>query len=295
LKRRGLKRSTGCAAPALPHGGIIGQVGAGLALRGLALAAFAVLLVSCALPPPGETESTPIGDLKTESDRTNADRRAQARLELAAAYFGRNQLTTALDEVKQALAARPDLPEALNLRGLIYAEMNEPALAEESFRRAMSVAPRDGDIQHNYGWFLCQQRRFVEADGLFARALSLPQYRSFSRTMLAQGACQARAGQLPRADNTLSRAFELDPTNLAAAYNLADVLYRMGEFERARFYIRRVNQRRDTTNAQSLWLAARIENRLGNAGLVRQLGTELRDRFPQSPEALQYEKGRFDE
>ena len=31
---------------------------------------------------------------------------------------------------------------------------------------------------------------------------------------------------LARADNTLSRAFELDPTNLAAAYNLSDVLYR---------------------------------------------------------------------
>ena len=262
---------------------------------GLVTGLLLTWLAGCALPPAQDAPGPATGDLRTESDQTNADRRAQARLELAAAYFGRNQLSTALDEVKQALVARPDLPEALNLRGLIYGAMDEPALAEESFRRASAVAPRDGDIQHNYGWFLCQQRRYAEADSLFARALSLPQYRSFSRTMLAQGACQARAGQLARADNTLSRAFELDPTNLAAAYNLSDVLYRMGEFERARFYIRRVNQRRETANAQSLWLAVRIENRLGNAGLVRQLGTELRDRFPQSPETLLYEKGRFDE
>lgn len=252
---------------------------------------MAALFGGCAVPmQPPQT-----GDLKTESDQTNADRRAQARMELAAAYFGRNQLTTALDEVKLALQAKPDLPEGLNLRGLIYAAMAEPTLAEESFRRAMALAPRDGDIQHNYGFFLCQQGRYPEADGLFARALSLPQYRSFPRTMLAQGVCQARSGQLGRADKTLSQAFELDPSNLAVAYNLSDVLYRMGEYERARFYIRRVNLRRDTANAESLWLAVRIENRLGNPGLVRQIGGDLRDRFPQSPQALLFEKSRFDD
>ena len=69
----------------------------------------------------------------------------------------------------------------------------------------------------------------------------------------------------------------------------------MGEHERARFYIRRVNLRRETANAESLWLAVRIENRLGNPGLVRQIGGDLRDRFPQSPQALLFEKSRFDD
>ena len=271
-----------------------GRAGRAARLAGWCLAA---LLGACATTETTTTSGpvTATGDLKTDSDQTATDRRAQARMDLAAAYFGRNQLVTALDEVKQALVAKPDMPEALNLRGLIYAAMSENALAEESFKRALAVVPRDGDIQHNYGWFLCQQRRFSEADDLFARALTLPQYRSFARTMLAQGVCQARNAQLGRAELTLSRAFELDPTNLAIAYNLTEVLYRQGEFERARFYIRRVNARRETANAQSLWLAVRIENRLGNQALVRQLGADLRERFGQSPEALLYEKGRFDE
>lgn len=271
-----------------------GRAGRAARLAGWCLAA---LLGACATTETTTTSGpvTATGDLKTDSDQTATDRRAQARMDLAAAYFGRNQLVTALDEVKQALVAKPDMPEALNLRGLIYAAMSENALAEESFKRALAVVPRDGDIQHNYGWFLCQQRRFSEADDLFARALALPQYRSFARTMLAQGVCQARNAQLGRAELTLSRAFELDPSNLAIAYNLTEVLYRQGEFERARFYIRRVNARRETANAQSLWLAVRIENRLGNQALVRQLGSDLRERFGQSPEALLYEKGRFDE
>jgi type IV pilus assembly protein PilF len=251
------------------------------------------LLVGCATGPSGF--EPPPADLKTASDQTTADRIAQARLELAVAYFGRNQFSTALDEVKLALDARPDLPEGLSLRGLIYAAMSENALAEASFRRASALAPADGDILHNFGWFLCQQRRFDEADALFLRALALPQYRSFARTMLAQGACQARAGQLQKSDATLSRAYELDPTNPAVAYNLADVLFRLGEFERARFYIRRVNQRPETANAQSLWLAIRIESRLRNEVQLRALGQQLKDRFPQSSEALLYEKGRFND
>jgi len=264
---------------------------AAAACRRFASIAFALALAGCAATLPPE----PVADLKTASDQTNADRVAQARLELAAAYFARDQLSTALDEVKRVLEVRPDLPEALNLRGLIYAAMGQPALAEASFRRAQALAPQDGDVRHNFGWFLCQQQRYDEADAQFVAALALPHYRSFARTMLAQGACQARAGQLHRADGTLSRAYELDPTNLAVAYNLSDVLYRLGEFERARFYIRRVNQRREAANAQSLWLATRIEHRLGNAALVRQIGGELRDRFPQSPQALLFEKGRFDD
>jgi type IV pilus assembly protein PilF len=260
-------------------------------LIGLAGVAFVLVLAGCETTLPPE----PVTDLKTASDQTNADRVAQARLELAAAYFARDQLSTALDEVKQVLEARPDLPEALNLRGLIYASMTQTALAEASFKRALAVAPRDGDIKHNYGWYLCQQQRYEEADAMFAAALALPQYRSFARTMLAQGACQARAGQLHRADRTLSRAFEFDPSNLTVAYNLSEVLYRLGEYERARFYIRRVNARRETANAQSLWLATRIEHRMNNASLVREFGNELRNRFPQSPEALLYDRGRFDE
>jgi type IV pilus assembly protein PilF len=34
---------------------------------------------------------------------------------------------------------------------------------------------------------------------------------------------------------------------------------------------------------------------LGNARGAREFGQQLRNRFPQSPEALQYDRGRFDD
>ena len=71
----------------------------------------------------------------------------------------------------------PTYGEAYNLRGLIYASLGDDALAEESFRRALQLNPRDADTMHNYGWYLCQQKRFAEADALFDQALAVPQYR----------------------------------------------------------------------------------------------------------------------
>lgn len=258
-------------------------------LAWVTIALLAALAGCVGAPQGGERE------IRTESDQSTAERRARVRLELAAAYFGRGQSSTALDELKLAMAAKPDLPEAFNLRGLILASMNEPALAEQSFQRALQLAPRDGDTLHNLGWFLCQQRRFDEADAQFAAAIGAPQYLEVPRSWMARGVCQARNGRLPDAERSLSRSFELDPGNPAAAFALADLLYLRGEMERARFYVRRVNAQPEQANAQSLWLAARIERRMGNTTGLDDLARQLRERFPDSAEARALAQGRFDD
>ncbi len=255
------------------------------------LIAAAALLAACvSVPQPGDKP-----EVHAQSEPADLERRARVRLELAAAYFARGQNATALDEVKLALVARPELGAAWNLRGLIYASLGESKLAEESFQRALQINANDADAMHNYGWVLCRERRPAEADLQFNRALAQPRYTDSTRTLLAQGVCQAREGRWVEADRALARAYEFEPANPAIGLNLSEVLYRRGEYERARFYIRRVNAQQDVSNAQTLWLAARIEHRLGDSVSARALGTQLTERFPRSPEALQFEQGRFDD
>lgn len=284
------------------------RVGPGTTRLALTLgAAMALLLAGCGTTSSEVTTTTSgssgsnasassnTPDRRTDSDRGEAEKRARVRLELASAYFGRGQATTALDEVKLALAAKPDLHEGYNLRGLIYASMGEDRLADESFQRALQLAPRDADSLHNYAWYQCQQRRFDEADKLFLQAQAVPQYDGVSRSLFGQGVCQARAGKTAEAERTLSRSYELEPANPATAYNLAEVLLRRGQLERARFYVGRINAVAEQVTAQSLWLAARIEHRAGDGQAAQRWGRMLRDRFPQSTEALQFERGRFDD
>ena len=261
--------------------------------RALAVLAV-VLLTACAGGPGGMAADQP-APVPTASDQTDIERRARVRLELATAYFSRGQLATALDETKLAMQVKPDMAEAFNLRGLIYAAMGEERLAEDSFNRALQLSPRDGSTLHNQAWFLCQRGQYATAQAKFDLLLALPTYRDQARSLLARGVCYGRDGKFVEAEAALMRSYELDPANPSAGLNLADVLYRRGAYERAGFYIGRINDTPDATNAQTLWLAARIERKLGRDQAVRALGERLRRGFAQSAEAALFERGRFDD
>jgi type IV pilus assembly protein PilF len=250
-----------------------------------------LMLGACATPRSASVSEAP----RTESDKTDVDRRVAVRLELAYGYFSRGQYSTALDELKLALQAKPQQREALNLRGLVYGAMGESALAEASFKQALSLAAQDPDTLHNYGLFLCRQQRWSEARQQFELAVAQPRYRTPSRTWLARGICEATAGDLLESERSLMQAFELEPANPAISFNLAEVLFRSGQSERARFYIRRVNAQSDQSNAQTLWLGLRIERRMGNSASVDDLAQQLRRRYPQSNELRSLDNGRFDE
>ena len=261
----------------------------------LALSGFWVLsgLGGCA----ASSESGPgsaRGDIVTESDEPEARRRARIRLELAVGYFEQGQTTIALDELKQSIAADPNFAQAYNLRGLVYMRLNDPRLAEDSFRRALAINPRDGDVLHNYGWLLCQQSRFGESHKALAQAIAMPLYGGRAKSWMAQGLCQMKAGQGAEAELSFQRSYELDAANPVTGYNLASLLYLRGELVRAQFYVRRLNNS-ELANSESLWLGIKVERRLENREAVQQLAGQLRKRFAQSRELGSFERSAFDE
>lgn len=250
-------------------------------------------LGGCAGGPASRVSSS--GDIVTASDEGDVQKRARIRMELASTYYAQGQYNTALDELKQAVAIDPNLPDAYEMRALIYDAMGDDPRAVSNYKQALSLNERNGSVLHNYGWYLCRKRQFAEADALFERASSLPQTMSTSKTMLARGVCQISAGLYPEAEKTLVHSYELDPSNPATAFNLASVLYRRGELERARFYIRRVNNVPAQVTAESLWLAIRIEHKLGNGNGRDDMSAQLRSRFPTARETNAMELGRFDD
>ncbi|QKV53855.1 type IV pilus biogenesis/stability protein PilW [Comamonas antarctica] len=252
------------------------------------------LLAGCASGPRASGADSAQGDIVTPSDESEVRRRARIRMELAGSYFQLGKTEIALDEIKQSLATDPGYAEAHQLRGLIYMQLNDPVLAEDGFRRALALAPRDGNVMHNYGWLLCQQKRYAQADQLFNDALAQPRYQAAAKTWMAKGLCLESAGQHKAAEQALFKAYEMDAGNPVVAYNLANVLYVQGDATRARFYIRRLNNS-EQANAESLWLGIRIERAQGDQLAMQQLAGPLGRRFPESREWLAYQRGAFNE
>lgn len=262
----------------------------------LILASLALSFVmGCANGPRQEsTGAAQTKDQATDSDESEVRKRARLRLELALGYFDQGQTRVALDEVKQSLQQDPSYTEAYNLRGLIYMRLNDFRLAEESFRQSLAISSRDGNTLHNYGWLLCQQGKYAEANNQFIQALAANNYPNAAKTSMTQGICQIKAGQLSDAEASLLRSYALDPGNPITGYNLAFLMYKRGEMARAQFYIRRINNG-DYANAESLWLGIKVERKLGSTDAMRQLADQLNKRFAQSRELQLYEKGSFDE
>lgn len=258
------------------------------------LAAALALAVLAACASPGHAPA----ELKTVSDQTAAEKRAAIRLQLAVEYYQQGKYDIALDEIKKAIAADPDYADAYGVRALIYTAMGQLPLAEENYQHALRLAPRNPELANNYGSFLCQSvSRPAEALRQFESALKNPAYRTPVSALANAGLCSLKIRQFDAAERYLLDALRYNPDLPATSAGLARVYYERRDYQRAGFFIHRLTEvsKLDTLSADALWLAIRVQRKLGDRSMEASLLAQLRRRFPGSPEFAAYERGAFDE
>jgi type IV pilus assembly protein PilF len=237
-------------------------------------------------------------ELKTASDQTSAEKRSQIRLQLAVDYYQAGKYDIALDEIKKAIAADPDSAQAYGVRALIYTAMDETVLADDNYRHALRIAPRNPDLSNNYGLFLCGAgAKPAQAMGYFETALKDPRYASPAKAMVNAGNCSLKMKNVDAAERYLLDALRYEPALPAVSIGLARVYLERRDYQRAGFFINRVTEaaKLDTLPADTLWLALRVEHNLGNRDMEASLAAQLRKRFPGSPEYAAFERGAFNE
>jgi type IV pilus assembly protein PilF len=233
-------------------------------------------------------------ELQTVSDLSANQKRALTHLNLAIGYYEQRQWESALDDVKKALSADPNLADAYGVRALIYVEMGETTLADENFLHALSISPGNPDYSNNYGWFLCRNGHAAKAMPYFETAIGNRNYQSPAKALNNAGVCSLKLKDEQRAERYFSRAFRIEPNNPVTNVNLAKIYFDRKDYEKARFYIGRV-PKADELNADVLWLAIKIHRRLGDREAEISLVTQLRKRYPDSAEYAAFRRGAFDE
>jgi len=219
--------------------------------------------------------------------------RARLHTELAALYFGRGNMNVALEELRTAVRADSNYAPAHSMFGLVYMELKENRLAEDSFERALRLSPGEPDINHNYGWFLCQNQRESESIRYFLQAIRNPLYTTPWRSYSAAGLCSMRIDKPKDAEEFFLRALRQEPDEPTSLLQLGQIRYRQGNLDEARKLVSRYNKLL-TPSAESLWLALRIERKLGQRVAERNFATELRRRFPGSRETQALQRNEFD-
>ncbi len=238
-------------------------------------------------PPPAVDSGTLAGEV---SDPRN---RAKVHAELAALYYGRGNMAVALEELRIAASADANYPLTYSLFGLVYMELRENRLAEENFQRALRLSPNDPDINHNYGRFLCQTGRENDSIKYFLQAVRNPLYPAPWRSYSAAGQCSLRKDNIKEAEEFFLRALRQEPDDPSSLLYLGQIRYRQGSLEEARKLVSRFNKI-VTPTSESLWLALRVERKLGERIAESSYANQLRRRFANSREYQLLQRGEYD-
>jgi len=226
---------------------------------------------------------------------TDPRNRARIHTELGAMYYQAGNMSVALDELRVAINADSSYFQAYSIRGLVHGSLKEYGKAEEDFRRALSIAPNDPEVNNNYGWFLCETGKERQSIAYFLNALKSPLYETPDRAYTNAGTCALKAGDLDGAQGYLLQAMQLSRDGgLNARFQLARLFYLRGNLEESRIYLADVLKMMEPPSAEALWLGVRVERRLGNRGAESGYAAQLRSRYPASPEYQEFLKGKFE-
>ena len=252
--------------------------------------AAALALAACASKGPTQPVTPPPDTTPIKKEEATPQQRAAIRTELAAGYYERGQMDVALEELGAAKALDPAYPRLYNIYGLVYAMLGEKDKAEENFRQAITLAPNDSDIRANWGAYLCATGRAREALPELEQVLRDPLYRNPEIALINAGKCSVALGQTKSADDYFRRALTASPGNPTAAYNLALLAYREQRVGEARAWMRPVMQQA-VPPPEALYLGMCIERKQGDREAERSYASQLRNRWPESPEAKALSSG----
>lgn len=258
-----------------------------LQMRGLGIFLLVLGAAGCASKSGGGSAGTP------QQAATRAQASARIHTELAAQYYERAQLGVALEELEIALRAEPGYAPAFNVRGLVRMALHEFHLADEDFRKSLSLDSGDAEAHNNYGWFLCQRGRELDSIEHFMAALKNPLYQTPEKAYLNAGLCSRKGGNMKDAEEFLNKALRIQPNLPEALLGMADLGLANADYAGAKSYFLRFSQNNiSPLTAENLWLAVRIERKLGDKKSEESYAAQLRQRFPDARETQLMQHGR---
>jgi type IV pilus assembly protein PilF len=234
---------------------------------------FCMLLLGCA----GK-------EIKPPADKASVDT-AEVNVKAAVQYLQEGNPQQALSKVLVALNDNPEYVPAYSVAGRIYESYGQPKLAEKYLRRAIELAPQSASGYLDYGKFLCNQQRFKEAEENFLIATTRKEDRAAEVGYTNAGLCAMKIPDLDRSAQYFRAALEANPKMAVPYYQLARINFEKQRYPQAQRYLQSFAFYGDHT-PKSLWLGISIERALGNTQKRQQYMKLLRDRFPNSEEAL---------
>lgn len=244
-------------------------------LRPIVLMLIAVFISGCA----SQQEQDPY-------DESDSRKLVESNTSLGLEYMNRGQYEVALGKLKKAIREDPDYAPAQTVIAVLYERIGEPALAGKHYKKAYEAAPKDGDVNNNYGAYLCKTGHEGQAIEHFLKALDDPFYSTPAIALSNAGSCALRNGNFTQADEYLRKALKIEPDLPDALMGMARLSLEQGNYLSARAFLQRYEISSNHV-ADTLLLAFRIEMASGNSRAADKYKIMLESNFPESEQTAE--------
>lgn len=222
-----------------------------------------------------------------DPDEVSSKRKAaEANTSLGLEYMNRGQYEVALGKLKKAVREDPSYAPGHTVLAVLYERIGEMKLAGKHYKEAYEADPADGDVNNNYGVYLCQTNKQKQAMMHFTKALEDPFYSSPSVALTNAGSCALRQGDTATADEYLRAALRIEPDFPDALVTMAKMNFEEQNYLSARAFLQRYEDAA-SHDAESLLLAYRIEMAAGDSKSAAKYKRVLESNFPDSSQADQ--------
>ena len=219
-----------------------------------------------------------------KNSEKSARKAAETNTALGRNYMDNGQYEIALEKLKRAVAKDKTYAPAHTVLGVLYETIGETEKAGVEYKEAVKYAPENGDVNNNYGAWLCAVGKGKEADKYFVAAVDDPFYTTPAIALSNAGSCALAAGDVDKAEAFLRQSLEYDSRLGTSLLPMAEVSYIQGEYLRARAFLQRF-EAGGVMDEESLYLGFRIESKLGDEESAERYRIELLERYPGSIQA----------
>jgi len=218
---------------------------------------------------------------KPESEARKA---AEANTSLGMQYMERGQYEIAFGKLKKAIAEDPGYAPGQTVIAVLYEKLGEDDLAGKHYQKAYEADPKDGDVNNNYGTYLCRKGKTSEAIGHFESALKDPFYSSPVVAMVNAGTCELEANNIADAELYLRSALKAEPSNPDGLLAMAKLNYLNSAYLLSRAFMQRYESVA-SHNANSLLLAFNVEMALRDREASDRYLYQLQNNYSDSEQA----------
>jgi type IV pilus assembly protein PilF len=225
-----------------------------------------------------------VDPLSTQEGR-NAARDAYVQLGLG--HLQQGSTEKAKDPLRKALELDSSSAEAHAALALVYQYEMESKLADEHYRKAISLSKGDARLLNNYGGFLFEQKLYPEAYAQYLKASEDTMYGERSRVFENLGLTALKLNKRDEAKHYFERALRLNNRRPTSLLQMSLLSFEDKDYVAARSYYAGFSQYA-RQSSQSLLLGIRLAKVFEDRDEAASLGLQLKRLYPGTPEYQQY-------